>query len=115
VKPPATPEEAKEQDEYRSIAERRVRLGLFLSEIGRSNNIEVTNEDLSRAIANEARRYPGQERQVVEFYKQNQQAQARLRAPIFEDKVVDFILELAKVKDRNIAVTDLTKELEKDE
>jgi trigger factor len=115
VKPPATPEEAKEQDEYRGIAERRVRLGLFLSEIGRANNIEVTNEDLSRAIANEARRYPGQERQVVEFYKQNQQAQARLRAPIFEDKVVDFILELAKVNDRKIAVADLTKELEKEE
>ncbi|MGE5540119.1 MAG: trigger factor [Gemmatimonas sp.] len=114
VKPPATPEEAKEQEEYRTIAERRVRLGLFLSEIGRSNNIEVTNEDLSRAIANEARRFPGQERQVVEFYKTNQQAQARLRAPIFEDKVVDFILELAKVKDRKIAVADLTAELEKD-
>jgi trigger factor len=114
-KPPATPEEAKEQDEFRKIAERRVRLGLFLSEIGRTNNIEVTNEDVSRAIAMETRRYPGREKQVAEFYQQNQQAQARLRAPIFEDKVVDFILELAKVKERKVAVAELTAEAEADE
>jgi trigger factor len=114
-KPPETPEEAKEQDEFRKIAERRVRLGLFLSEIGRTNNIEVTNEDVSRAIAMETRRYPGREKQVAEFYQQNQQAQARLRAPIFEDKVVDFILELAKVKERKVAVAELTAEAEADE
>jgi trigger factor len=115
VKPPATPEEAKEQEEFRKIAERRVRLGLFLSEIGRTNNIEVTNDDLSRAVAVEARRYPGRERQVAEFYQQNQQAQARLRAPIFEDKVVDFILELSKVKERKVPVSELTAEAEADE
>jgi trigger factor len=113
--PPTTPEEKKEQEEFRSIAERRVRLGLFLSEIGRSNNIEVTNEDLSRAVAMEARRYPGRERQVAEFYQQNQQAQARLRAPIFEDKVVDFILELSKVKERKVDVSELTADAEDDE
>jgi trigger factor len=115
VKPPTTPEEEKEQGEFRKIAERRVRLGLFLSEIGRANNIEVTNEDLSRAVAVEARRYPGRERQVAEFYQQNQQAQARLRAPIFEDKVVDFILELSKVKERKVPVAELTAEAEEDE
>jgi trigger factor len=75
----------------------------------------VTNEDLSRAVATEARRYPGRERQVAEFYQQNQQAQARLRAPIFEDKVVDFILELAKVKERKVPVSELTAEAEDEE
>lgn len=115
VKAPATPEEAKEQEDFRKIAERRVRLGLFLSEIGRSNNIEVTNEDLSRAIALETRRYPGREKQVAEFYQQNQQAQARLRAPIFEDKVVDFILELSKVKERKVPVSELAAEAESEE
>lgn len=115
VKAPATPEEAKEQEDFRKIAERRVRLGLFLSEIGRTNNIEVTQDDVSRAIAAEARRYPGRERQVAEFYQQNQQAQARLRAPIFEDKVVDFVLELSKVKDRKVPVSELTAEAETEE
>lgn len=115
VKAPATPEEAKEQEEFRKIAERRVRLGLFLSEIGRTNNIEVSNEDLGRAIAQETRRYPGREKQVVEFYQQNQQAQARLRAPIFEDKVVDFILELSKVKERKVPVSELAAEAESEE
>jgi len=115
VKAPTTPEEAKEQEDFRKIAERRVRLGLFLSEIGRTNNIEVSNDDLSRAVAMEARRYPGRERQVAEFYQQNQQAQARLRAPIFEDKVVDFILELSKVKERKVPVAELTAEAEDEE
>jgi trigger factor len=83
--------------EYRAIAERRIRLGLLLSEIGRTNNIQVSNEELSRAMQMEASRYPGQEKQVVEFFRKNPGAIDNLRAPIFEEKVVDFVLELAKV------------------
>src|SRR5690606_37959105 len=74
--------------EYRAIAERRVRLGLLLAEVGRLNNINVAPEEINRAISEEARRYPGQERRVIEFYEKNPQAVASLRAPLFEDKVV---------------------------
>jgi trigger factor len=89
--------------EYRGIAERRVRLGLVLAEIGRRNNVDVTQEELSRAINQEAVRYPGQERQVVEFYQKNPQAIAQLRAPIYEEKVVDYILELAEVTEVTVS------------
>jgi trigger factor len=93
--------------EYRSIAERRIRLGLLLSEIGRTNNIQVTPDEMSQALRREAARYPGQEKQVVEFFRKNPQAGESLRAPIFEEKVVDFILELARVADREVAPTEL--------
>jgi trigger factor len=93
--------------EYRRIAERRVRLGLLLAEIGRSNNITVTQDELNQAITREARRHPGYERQVLDFYRQNSDAVANLRAPIFEDKVVDFIVELAKVQERRISPQEL--------
>jgi trigger factor len=96
--------------EYRAIAERRVRLALLLSEVGRQNNIQVGQEDLNRAIAEEARRYPGQERKVFEFYKNSPEALARLRAPIFEDKVIDFIVEMAKVTERRLPPEELVKE-----
>ncbi|MFD1624395.1 trigger factor [Azospirillum griseum] len=96
--------------EYRAIAERRVRLGLLLSEVGRRNNIQVTQDEVNRALINEARRFPGQERQVFEFFKNNQQALENLRAPIFEDKVVDHILELAKVSEKTVTVEELTKD-----
>ncbi len=96
--------------EYRAIAERRVRLGLLLSEVGRRNNIQVTQDEVNRALINEARRFPGQERQVFEFFKNNQQALENLRAPIFEDKVVDHILELAKVSEKTVTVDELTKD-----
>src|SRR3984893_391242 len=92
---------------YRRIAERRVRLGLLLAEVGRSNNITVTQDELNQAITREARRHPGYERQVLDFYRQNPGAVANLRAPIFEDKVVDFIVELAKVEERKISPQDL--------
>ncbi|MBX6368547.1 MAG: trigger factor [Rhodospirillales bacterium] len=95
--------------EYRKIAERRVRLGLLLSEIGRQNNIQVTNEEVNRAIVQEARRFPGQERQVVEFYRKNPDALANLRAPIYEDKVIDFIVEMAKVTDKPVSPEELLK------
>jgi trigger factor len=97
------------KEEYRKIAERRVRLGLLLSEIGRQNNIQVTNEEVNRALATEARRFPGQEKKVVDFYRQHPEQLANLRAPIFEDKVIDFILEMAKVTDRPVPPEELLK------
>ena len=95
--------------EYRKIAERRVRLGLVLSEIGEKNEIKVPEEDIRRAMINEARRYPGQERQVLEFYQKNPQAIAQLRAPLFEDKVVDYILELCKPTEKKVPRDELLK------
>jgi len=97
------------KQEYRDIAVRRVKLGLLLSEVGRLNNIQVSNDELSRAIVNEARRHPGQERQVLEYYQKTPQAQIQLRAPIYEDKVVDFILELASVTERTVSPEELAK------
>ncbi|MBL4617804.1 MAG: trigger factor [Robiginitomaculum sp.] len=93
--------------EYLKISERRVRLGLVLAEIGQQNNITVAAEEVSRAINQEAMRYQGQEKQVVEYFQKNPEAQARLRAPIFEEKVVDFMLELAKVKDVKVSRDEL--------
>ncbi|TPG61275.1 trigger factor [Roseomonas nepalensis] len=93
--------------EYRKIAERRIRLGLLLSEIGRTNNIQVAQDELAQAMRTEASRYPGQERQVFEFFQKNPQALENLRAPIFEEKVVDFMLELAKVTDTTVSASDL--------
>jgi trigger factor len=93
--------------DYRKIAERRVRLGLLLAEVGRSNNITVTQDETNQAITREARRHSGYERQVLEFYRQNPEAIANLRAPIFEDKVIDFIVELAKVEERKITPQEL--------
>jgi trigger factor len=93
--------------EYRAIAERRIRLGLLLSEIGRTNNIQVSNEELAGAMRAEAGRYPGQEKQVLEFFRTNPQAMDGLRAPIFEEKVVDFVLELAKVTEKPVTPAEL--------
>ena len=94
--------------EYRGISERRIRLGLLLSEIGRTNNISVTGDELARAMRQEAARYPGQEQQVMEFFRKNPQAAENLRSPIFEEKVVDFMLELAQVTERQVAPDELT-------
>lgn len=101
-------EEAKE--EYRIIAERRVRLGLLLSEVGRRNNLEVSQEEVNRAIAQQAANFPGQERQVMEFYQQNTEMQAQIQAPIMEDKVIDFIVEMASVEDKKISVEEMLKD-----
>lgn len=98
--------------EYRKIAERRVRLGLLLSEVGQRQKIEVTPDEVTRAVLDEARRFPGQERQVLEYYQKNPEAQQRLRAPLYEEKVVDFVLELAKVTERKVSLDELTKEPE---
>jgi trigger factor len=105
-------DKAKPEDElkaeYRKIAERRVRLGLLLAEVGRRNKIEVGREELGQAIVREAQRYPGQERKVIDYYQQNAEALAQLRAPLYEDKVVDFILELAKVSETSVTPKELT-------
>jgi len=104
--------EEKAQEDYRKIADRRVRLGLVLSEIGEKNNITVTDEEVSRALVERARQFPGQEKQVWDFYRNNPQMLAQLRAPIFEDKVVDFVLELAKVNEKKVTREELFKEEE---
>jgi trigger factor len=100
-------DEAAIKAEYKDIAERRVRLGLVLAEIGSKNNLTVTQDELNRAIAEEARRFPGQERNVIEYYRNNPGAVDGLRAPIYEDKVVDFILELAQVTDKPVSLKEL--------
>lgn len=96
--------------EYRRIAERRVRLGLLLSEIGRQNNVTITQEDLNRAVLAEARRFPGQEHLVFQYYQKNEDALNSLRAPVFEDKVVDLVLERAQVSEKTVSVDDLRKD-----
>ena len=98
------------KEDYRKIADRRVRLGLVLSEIGEKNNITVSDEEVSRALVERARQFPGQEKQVWDYYRNTPTALAQLRAPIFEDKVVDFILELAKVNENKVSREDLFKE-----
>jgi trigger factor len=104
-----TTEEAS-KEEYRKIADRRVRLGLVLSEIGVKNKITVTEDEVSRAVIERARQMPGREKEVWDFYRNNANALAQLRAPIFEDKVVDFILELANVTEKKVSREDLFKE-----
>ena len=101
--------------EYRKIAERRVRLGLVLAEIGRRAEVQITNEELVRALREEASRYPGQEKQVIEFYTKNQGAMAQLRAPIYEEKVVDYILTQATVTDKSVTREELMKVIGDDE
>ena len=98
--------------EYRAIAERRVRLGLLLAEIGRVNGITVTADEMTRAMRAEAGRYQGQEQMVMDFFRKNPQAAESLRGPIFEEKVVDFVLELAKVTDQVVPPEELAKEPE---
>jgi trigger factor len=88
--------------EYHEIAERRVRLGLVLARIGEQNGLAIANEEIQRAISARARQFPGQEQQVFDYYSRNAQAQAEIRAPLFEDKVVDFIAELAQITDRTV-------------
>lgn len=102
-------DEEKMRKEYRDIAERRVRLGLLLADVGRSNSIDVTPEELNQAAMREAMRYQGQERQVLEYFSKNPEMKDQLRAPIFEEKTVDFILELAKVSEKSVTPEELLK------
>jgi trigger factor len=106
--------EEKAREEYRGIAERRVRLGLVLAEIGEKNKIQVSDEELSRAIVERARQVPGREQEVWDYYRKNPQAMAGIRAPIYEEKVVDFLLELAKVTDKPVTRDELFKEDEEE-
>lgn len=98
------------QKEYKDLAERRVRLGLLLSDIGQKNKVTVKNEDLQKAIINEAMRYPGQEKKVVEYYKKNKNAMEALKAPIFEEKVVEFIIKNIKLTEQKVSVEELFDE-----
>ena len=102
--------EDKAKAEYHAIAERRVRLGLELAEIGEKNGITVTEEELNRALMNKVREFPGQEQKVFDYFRQNQQALASLRAPVFEEKVVDFVVELADVTESKVSREELFKE-----
>lgn len=95
------------REDYRKIAERRVRLGLVLAEIGQQNKIDVSEQEITRALSDRARQFPGQEQQVYEFYTKNPQALAQIRAPLFEDKVIDFIVELADVTENKVSQEDL--------
>ena len=109
-------EDDKDKDEetlrtdYRAIAERRVRLGLLLAEIGRINSITVQPDEMTRAMRAEAMRFPGQEQQIFEFFRQNPRATDTLRGPLFEEKVINFILELAQVEDQTVTLEELAKE-----
>jgi trigger factor len=101
-------------DEYRAIAERRVRLGLILSDVGQKNELKVEQHELNAAIMEQARRYPGQEQKVLEFFKGNPGAVEQLRAPIYEDKVVDFILQMAAVEDQVVSPEELMRDPEEE-
>lgn len=106
-------DEGKTEDEaraeYRKIAERRVRLGLVIGEIGEKNNLQVSQDELRRALVEQARRYPGQEKQVYEYYEKTPGALAELRAPIFEDKVIDFVIDAAKPTEKKVTRDELLK------
>ncbi|MGR3271827.1 trigger factor [Thalassococcus profundi] len=99
-------------DEHKSLAERRVRLGLLLAELGQQAKVEVTDAEMTQAIMNQARQYPGQERQFFDFVRQNQQMQQQMRAPIFEDKVIDHIVDQAEVTDKEVSKDELQKAVE---
>jgi trigger factor len=104
-------DEAELRADYRKIAERRVRLGLVLAEIGRRADVQISNEELAAALREQASRFPGMERQVIDFYRTNESALAQLRAPIYEEKVVDLILERAQVIDRPATREELMREI----
>ena len=99
-------------EEHRTLAVRRVKLGLLLAEVGRKNEVEVSDAEMTQAVLAQARQYPGQERQFFEFVQKNAQMQQQLRAPIFEDKVVDLILGKAKITDREVGKDELQKAIE---
>lgn len=108
-----TEEKAKEQ--YKKIAERRVRLGLVVAEVGNANDVSVSDEEMQQALITEVRRFPGQEQQVYDYYRQNPDAIAGLRAPVFENKVIDFVAELAEKTDKKVTREELSEMIRKDE
>lgn len=105
-------QEVEPTEEHTSLAERRVRLGLLLAEMGQKANVEVSDAEINQAVMAQARQYPGQEREFFEFVQNNQQMQQQLRAPIFEDKVVDYMFELAQVDEKEVSKEDLQNAVE---
>ena len=103
------------REEYRGIAERRVRLGLLLSQVGNTNNLTVNQDEVNRAMAEQAQRFPGQEQQIFEFYQSKPEMRAQLEAPIMEDKVVDFILEMANISESKVSVEELVRDLDEED
>jgi trigger factor len=99
-------------DEHRRLAERRVKLGLLLADVGNKNEITVAEQEVQQAVFAQARQYPGQERQFFEFIQKNPQALQQIRAPLFEEKVVDFVIELAKVTEKTVSKDELQKAVE---
>ncbi|MEM6664673.1 MAG: trigger factor, partial [Pseudomonadota bacterium] len=110
--PTAPPQDLEPTDEHVKLAERRVRLGLLLAELGQRAEVEITDAELGQAIMARARNFPGQEREFFEFVRSNREALEQIRAPLFEDKVVDMILEKAQVTDIEVTKDDLEKEIE---
>ena len=104
-----------EEAEYREIADRRVRLGLVLAEIGNANKITVSDMELQKSVITEAQKYPGQEKEVFDYYSKNPQALESLRAPLYEEKVVDYIVELCEITEKDVSADALFKILEDDE
>jgi trigger factor len=102
--------EAKAKKEYQTLAERRVRLGLVLAEIGEKADVQVTDDEMQAAVYQQIQQYPGQEEQVLNYFKENPDAVAGLRAPLYEDKVIDFIVDKAEVKDKKVSKEELMKE-----
>ena len=105
-------DEIEVKDEHTELASRRVRLGLLLADLGQKANIEVSEQEMTQALMQQARQYPGKEREFFEFIQKNQQMQQQVRAPIYEDKVVDYVLELAEVTDKSVSKADLEKAIE---
>jgi trigger factor len=99
-------------DEHNVLAERRVRLGLLLAELGQKNQVTVSDAEMTQAIMNQARQYPGQEREFFEFIQKNQAAQQQMRAPMYEDKVVDFVFEMAEVSEKTVTKDELQTAIE---
>jgi len=107
--------EAEAKDQYQRIAERRVRLGLVVAEIGNQNEVQVTDDEHQQALLAEIRRFPGQEQQVYDYYRKNAQALASLRAPVFENKVVDYVASLAEETEKKMTRDELAKLIQADE
>ncbi len=104
--------EVEPTEEHNTLAERRVRLGLLLAELGQKAEVEVSDAEMTQAVMEQARQYPGQERQFFEFVQNNPQMRQQLRAPIFEEKVIDHVIELAEVSDKDVSKADLEKAVE---
>ena len=104
-----------EKMDARNIAHRRVKLGLLMGEIGRTNNLDVTDEEINQAVMKEAQKYPGQEKQVLDYFKNNKEASQNLAGPLFEEKVFDFICEMADLKEKKVSVAELYNDQDVDQ